>query len=96
MKKGAHSNFGQIKKNKRVIETVAKRKPERIELLNFRNKACQEMLTKETQEDTQLIKCFENELPLEIQSKNWFKLFNLKLYKCFRKIRVGKNNKKQE
>ena len=102
------SNFGQIKKNKRVIETdhntlwadfdinIEKRKPERIELLNLRNKVCQEKFTQETQKDTRLIKCFENELPLEIQSRNWLKVFNSILNKCFRKIRVEKNNKKQE
>ena len=102
------SNFGQIKKNKRVIETdhntmfadfdinIPKRKPERIELFNLRNKICQEKFTQETQEDTQLIRCFENELPLEIQSKNWLGIFNSILHKCFRKIRVVKNDKKMD
>ena len=75
------SNFGQIKKNRRVIETdhntifadfditLPKRKPERVELFNLRNKTCQEKYTEETRVNTELIKCFENELPLEIQSK---------------------------
>ena len=60
------SNFSQIRQNKRVIETdhnlmyvdfnisVPKRKPERLELFNLRNKNCQELFTKETEENTEL------------------------------------------
>jgi hypothetical protein len=100
------SNFSQLKKNKRVVETdhnlmiadfnisVPKRKPERLELFNLRNKECQEMFSKETNENIQLVECFENDLPLEIQSRNWLKTFNTILYKCFRKIRVVNNEKK--
>jgi hypothetical protein len=33
-------------------------------------------------------------LPLEVQSKNWLKLFNNILYKCFCKVRVVNNSKK--
>ena len=88
------SNFSQLKKNKRVVETdhnlmiadfnisVPKRKPERVELFNLRNKECQEMFSKETEENTQLVECFQNDLPLEIQSKHWLKTFNTILYKC--------------
>ena len=102
------SNFGQMKKNRRVIETdhntifadfditLPKRKPERIELFNLRNKTCQEKFTEETRVNTELIKCFENELPLEIQSKNWLKLFNSILHKCFRKVRVAQNSGKNK
>ena len=61
----------------------------------MRNKDCLELFTKETHENTQLVKCFENGLPLEEQSKEWWKIFNLILYKCFRKVRVV-DNKKQE
>ena len=100
------SNFSQFKKNKRVIETdhnlmyadfdvsIPKRKPQRIELFNLRNKDCQAMFTTETTENSQLIKCFENMLPFENQCKMWLKTFNSLLYKCFRKIRVVKNDKK--
>ena len=100
-------NFAQAKKNKRIIESdhnsivanfdidIQKRKPERNELFNLRNKNCLEMFSKETQENTQLVKCLENALPLEKQSKDWLKIFNSILYKCFRKIRVV-DNKKQE
>ena len=53
------------------------------------------MFSKETEDNVQLIECFENDLPLEIQSRNWLKLFNSILFKCFRKIRVVNSNKKK-
>ena len=101
-------NYAQVYKNNRVIETdhnsiiadfnikIPKTKPERIEVFNLRNKKCQELFTKETQDNTQLVKCFENELPFDIQCKNWLKTFNSILYKCFKKIRVVNNEKKKE
>ena len=93
-------NFYQAKKNKRIIESdhnsiianfdisIQKQKPERIEMFNLRNTNCLELFTKETQENTYLVKCLENGLPLEKQSKDWLKIFKSILYKCFRKIRV--------
>ena len=99
-------NYAQYKKNKRVIETdhnaiiaefnlsIPKRKVDRIELFNLRNKECQEMFTEETHRNTQLVECFENNYPFEIQCKMWLKTFNTILYKCFRKIRIVKNDKK--
>ena len=100
-------NFSQAKKNKRIIESdhnsivakfdilIQQRKQERTELFNLHNKDCLKLFTKETQENTHLVKCLENGLPLEEQSKDWLKVFNSILYKCFRKIRVV-DNKKQE
>ena len=37
---------------------------------------------------------FENELPLDIQSRKKLKLFNKNLHQCFRKVRVVNNVKK--
>ena len=100
-------NFAQARKNKRIIESdhntivanfdisVQKRKPERIELFNLRNKNCQKKFTEETHTNTQLVECLEIKLTLEEQSRNWLKIFDSILYKCFRKIRVV-NNKKME
>ena len=99
------SNYAQFKRNKRVIKSdhnailaefnilVPKRKPERVELFNLRNKNCQKVFTQETEENTQLVTCLENNLPFEIQCKNWLKTFNCVLYKCFKKIRVVKKDK---
>ena len=102
------SNFSQVKKNKQVVETdhncmisdfdiyIPKRKPERVEIFNFRNKQCQEVFTKETNENMKLIECFDNDLPLEKQCRDWLKTFNSILYKCFRKVRVVKSRKKND
>ena len=100
------SNFSQLKKNKRVIETdhnalisefnisVPKRMPDRIEMFNIRNKACQEQFTKITDDCSQLVDCFENELSLEAQSSNWLKLFKNIISQCFSKVRIVKNKNK--
>ena len=65
-------NFSQHKQNKRVIETdhnglilelaleYCSQKPERQEFFNFRNKECQEAFHKETDDNIELINCFEN------------------------------------
>ena len=101
------SNFAQFKKNKRVIETdhnmmiadfdisVSKRKADRVELFNMRNKKCQELFFQETEENPELLKCFDSQLPFETQCKKWFKTFNSTLFKCFKKVRVINNKKKK-
>ena len=100
------TNYAQYKKNKRAIETdhnaiiaefnlsVPSRKPERIELFNLRNRRCQAKFTEETQRNTKLVECFKNNNPIEVQCKMWLKTFNNILYKCFRKIRIVNNEKK--
>ena len=102
------SNFAQLKKNKRLVETdhnlmiadfdisVPKRKPERVELYNLRNKQCQELFCAETEVNSELTNCFKNQLPLETQSRHWLKTFNNILFKCFKKIRVVDNSKKKD
>ena len=102
------SNYAQYKINKRVIETdhnaiiaefslsIPKRKSERIELFNLRNKRCQALFTEETRRNSQLVNCFKNQYPFEVQCKMWLKTFNTVLYKCFKKIRIVKDDKKNE
>ena len=99
-------NYAQYHKNNRLIETdhnglifelrleYSAQKPERREYFNFRNKVCQGEFKKETEINSQLLECFENELSVEMQCKKWLKTFNSIVYKCFRKIRVGTNKKK--
>ena len=69
------------------------KKPERIELLNLKNKQCQEAFKEETDKNNQLIECFDDGLPVEKQCKNWFKTFNHILHKSFKRIRVVNNKK---
>jgi hypothetical protein len=42
-----------------------------------------------------MLEMFENDLPFEIQCKNWLKYFNSILYKCFKKVRIVSNKKKE-
>lgn len=100
------SNLAQIKKNKRIVESdhnalilemnieFSNRKPERQQMFNFKSKVCQEFFKKETEKNPELLKCFENEMSIEYQAKNWYKTFNTLLYKCFRKVRICENKKK--
>ena len=50
--------------------SVSKRKPERVEMFNLRNKKCQLLFTQETEEKSQLVECFDNQLSFETQCKN--------------------------
>ena len=100
------SNFAQAKKNKRIIETdhnglileigitFSDIKPERKELFNMKNKVCQDAFKIETENNKELLKCFDSEFPLEVQSKHWLKIFNTILHKCFRKNRICERKKK--
>ena len=79
------SNIAQIKKNGKIIESdhnsmiakfnlkVEKRKPDRQEMFNLRNKACQEAFKDATDDNPELLSCFENNLPVEVQSNRWIK-----------------------
>ena len=75
---------------------VIQKKPDRVELLNLKNKKCQEVFKEETEQNDQLVECFMDGLPVEKQCDNWFKRFNNILHKCFKKIRVVNNTKKSQ
>ena len=47
-------------------------------MFNMKNKLCQEAFKEETEVNEELVKCFENELLLEVQSRKWLKSFNPK------------------
>ena len=101
------SNYSQIRKNQRVIESdhnseilemdlqFSKRKPERIEMFNLKNKACQEAFKMETEDNPNLLQVFENNLPFKIQSKKWLSNFQSVLHKCFKKVRITNSKKKE-
>ena len=93
-------NLAQMKKNKRLIETdhnslildielnAGGNKPEREEILNLRNKVCQKAFYNETEENQELLNCFENKLSLNVQSRRWKRTFDTILKKCFKKVRI--------
>ena len=101
------SNLAQIKKNKRIIETdhnamiaemnleVNRRKPIREEMLNLRNRDCQKAFKETSEDDPELINCFNNNLPIKVQSRQWMKRFNVLLHGSFKKVRIVKSRKKE-
>ena len=99
------SNFDQLKKNQRVIEIdhnalildidiqFSQKKPEQQEMFNLKNKEYKEAFTNETELNEELLKYFENNLPVEVQSKTKLIAFNSILHKCFRNIRICQKKK---
>ena len=102
------SNFAQIKKNGKVVETdhnglilemninVSQQKPDRVEIFNLKNKLCQDAFKAETEHNVELLESFNDDLPDEVQCKKWFKNFNNILHKCFKKVRIVENKKKSD
>ena len=73
---------------------IKSRKPDRQEMLNLRNKDCQEVFKNLTEENEELLNCFEHDLNIDVQSKLWKRTFNSVLCKSFCKVRIVNNNKK--
>ena len=93
-------NIAQMKKNKRLIETDNNafildvllnkniKKPKREEILNLKNKVCQEAFREETEKNKELLECFQSKFSLEKQFKKWKSIMDGIISKCFRKIRI--------
>ena len=64
------------------------KKPDRIELFNFKNKQCQAEFFKDCENSTELTECFNDEdKTFKNQSNLWFKTLQSKFHKSFKKIR---------
>ena len=93
-------NLAQLKQNKRFIESDhnallleieindGERKPKREEIYNFRNRVCQEAFRLETENNEDILKCFDNDFAIDKQFKNWKHCFDNILKRCFKKIRI--------
>ena len=68
-------------------------KPERKEIFNFKDKKSQAIFKDITSKTDEFSKCFENDLPLEVQVKNWRQVLLSNCKAAFKKIRI--NNKKK-
>ena len=102
------SNFAQQRKNKRVIDSdhnseileldiqYSHRKPDREEIFNMRNKICQDAFKVETENNPKLLEVFDNQEPFKTQCNMWLKNFNSILHKCFKKVRIVRNKKKEK
>ena len=56
----------------------------------MRNKVNPEAFWRETEQNEDLSKCFDEDVPFNKQSKNWKNTFDDILKKCFKKIRIVK------
>ena len=93
-------NLAQIKKNKHWVESdhnalllemelsEGREKPKREEILNLRNRVCQEAFKVETENNEDLLNCFKNNFTIEEQFEQWKQIFDNILQKCFKKIRI--------
>ena len=92
------TNFSSVKKVGRVIESdhnpvilevnleFSPIKPERIHVFQFKNKESQKEFKKMTTETSEFTNCFNNNLPFEVQAKNWKKVLTKYFHKSFKKI----------
>ena len=72
------------------------KKPERIEMFNFKNAQCQEKFFQITNSSTELTQCFQGDGSLEAQAKKWFKTLNGVFHSSFSKIRHTKKKVKSK
>ena len=98
-------NLAQLKRNNKFIETDHNSlvldlkingqhfKMKREEMFNLRNKASQEAFFKETQQNQELLKCFDGKSSFENKSKKWKSNVDRILQKCFRRVRIIKKKK---
>ena len=67
------------------------KKPERIELFNFKNVEDQKVFYEKTENSTILSDCFRNKRPMERKCNDWFTALKTHFYDCFNKIRCKAN-----
>ena len=103
-KKYILTNYGNVRKGGKANDTdhvtqymdldlkVILEKPERIEILNFKDKIAQSLFKKITSETTEFSNCFNNNLPVLKQVDKWRQTLDSHCKRAFKKIRI--NNKK--
>ena len=64
-------------------------KPPRIEMYNFKKNEDFKMYQEVTEENTELIECFEESEDFNVACTKWLKIFNGIIRKCFKKIRIS-------
>ena len=63
---------------------------QRTEIYNLKNKEDFAKFKRETENNKDLINCFNNVEDLNISANKWLKTLNMIIKKCFRKVRIGK------
>ena len=73
------------------LEIHKEKKHEDTEVLNVRNKTCQEVFYQFTSKDTRFIKCFSKDENINVQFNKWKRHFNKAINACFKKIKLKEN-----
>ena len=63
-------------------------------MFNFKSLECQEEYFKLTENNRELVKCFQTEENIEKQSDAWFKALNIYFHQSFKKTRICKTRRK--
>ena len=78
------------------ISIQKEKKSEHKESFNFKNVENLKIWKDENDNGTDVVKSLQGNGTIEEKMSKWFKSMNRKFHKCFRKIRVTKNKKKNE
>ena len=101
------TNYEQVKRTGRATDTdhatefidlaleIVTEKPKRTEIWNLKNKKGQETFRFITENTDAFSQCFQNELPLQKQIKNWKSILSKVIGKAFKKIRIRNRPKIQ-
>ena len=73
------------------LEFHKEKKHEDTEVLNVRNKTCQEVFYQFTSKDTRFIKCFSKDENINVQFNKWKRHFNKAINACFKNIKLKEN-----
>ena len=72
---------------------IVTEKPKRVEVWNFKNHEAQAKFKIQTSETNDFSSCFEDNLPILGQIKNWRDVFEIHCRNSFKKIRITKKKK---
>ena len=104
-KKYILTNYEQVRKGGKAADTdhatefidldlkVITEKPIRREIWNMKNQESQNIFKKQTSQTEDFTKCFENNLPLMEQIKNWRFVLKSHCDRAFKKIRITKKKR---
>ena len=101
-KKYVLTNYEQVRKGGKAADTdhatqvmdvdleLLTEKPVRTELVNFKDKECQQIFKSVTSKTEDFTSCFSNDLPLVSQIENWRGVLDSYCGRSFKKIRIKK------
>ena len=98
------TNYRGSKRGRRAVDSdhvtlilnlnlnVLPQKPQRVEMLDFKNLEGQALFKRKTPDTSEFTECFQNMLPLQEQCEKWFQKLKTHCKKSFPIIRIRSNN----